>query len=118
MRRWADERNRDYDTYFAVIPGRPQIILKGESMRREAFDLDERDGLSHVETALVTGLRSGCSPSLGRGVRLRSDWVFAFGRTSRSASSEYARPRPLPARDASCRDQIASLLGSPWEAHL
>jgi len=47
MRRWADERNRDYDTYFAVIPGRPQIILKGESMRREAFDLDERDGLSH-----------------------------------------------------------------------
>jgi len=31
MRRWADERNRDYYTYFAVIPGRPQIILKGES---------------------------------------------------------------------------------------
>jgi len=47
MRRWADERKRDYDTYFVVIPGRPQIILKGESMRREAFDLDERDGLSH-----------------------------------------------------------------------
>src|SRR5439155_4030895 len=40
--------------------------------------------------ASVTGLRSGCSPSLGRGVRLRSDQVLAFRRTSRSASSESA----------------------------